>query len=89
MADVWRSSVHLRYARSESFQQFPAVADRNAKAIKVRIRQLADDFNIDVILGKALGVLGHAELFEPVRNLLALRRTSRASCDAPVEHYPN
>jgi len=37
--------------------------------------------NINTILGKALLVLGHAELFEPFRNLLhrvaALRRASR------------
>jgi hypothetical protein len=26
--------------------------------------------DIDPVLGKGLGVLGHAELFEPVRNLL-------------------
>ena len=34
--------------------------------------QLADRFdgNIDPVLNKALGVLGHAEFFEPVSNLL-------------------
>jgi hypothetical protein len=28
------------------------------------------DRYIDLVLSKTLGVLGHAELFEPVRNLL-------------------
>jgi hypothetical protein len=42
---------------------------------------MMEDGGIDVVLGKALRVLGHDELFEPVRYLLhrvaALRRTSR------------
>jgi hypothetical protein len=31
---------------------------------------MPQDRDIDVVLDKALGVLGHAEFFEPVRNLL-------------------
>ena len=34
------------------------------------IGQVGQNRGIDVVLGKALRVLGHAELFEPVRNLL-------------------
>jgi hypothetical protein len=34
------------------------------------IGQTAEYRDIDIVLGKALGMLGHAELFEPVRNLL-------------------
>ena len=49
---------------------FSAMPDGHAKSIKVLVRQLAENLNIDVVLGKALRVLGHAELFEPVRNLL-------------------
>ena len=44
--------------------------DRHAKPIEVLVRQLAENLDIDVVFGKALGVLGHAELFEPVCNLL-------------------
>ena len=33
-------------------------------------------------------VLGHAELFEPVPDLLHCGAASRASCDVPGEHYP-
>jgi hypothetical protein len=43
--------------------------------LEVLIRQVTEDRNIDPILGKTLRVLGHSELFEPVRNLL--------HCDAP------
>ena len=47
--------------------------DGHAKPIEVLVRQLAQDLDIDVVLSKTLGVLGHAELFEPVRNLLLNR----------------
>jgi len=40
-----------------------------AKPIKVLIRQLSEATKIDVVLGKALRILGQAELFELVRNL--------------------
>ena len=40
------------------------------KAIKVRVRQLTEDFNVDIVFGELLRIFGHADLFEPVRNLL-------------------
>ena len=46
------------------------MAERDAKLFEVLIGQIGKDGEIDVVLGKTLGVLGHAELFEPVRNLL-------------------
>jgi len=36
----------------------------------VLIGQMAKDGKIDIVVGKDLSVLGHAEFFEPVRNLL-------------------
>jgi hypothetical protein len=42
----------------------------NADLLKILIRQVAQNSEIDIVLGKALGVLRHAELFEPVRYLL-------------------
>jgi hypothetical protein len=42
---------------------------------------------IDPILGKALGVLGHAELFEPVRNLLHCGALSHARATYPIEEF--
>ena len=44
--------------------------DGHAKPIEVPVRQFTQDLDIDIVLSKTLGVLGHAELFEPVRNLL-------------------
>jgi hypothetical protein len=36
----------------------------------VSLGQVGENGNIDSVLNKAVGVLGHAELFEPVRDLL-------------------
>src|SRR5215471_2306653 len=44
--------------------------ERNSKPLKVLIRQLKKNVDLNALFGKALGVLGHAEFFEPVRNLL-------------------
>ena len=49
---------------------FPPVTQRNAKLFEVLIGQVTEDRGIDVARGKALRVLGHAELFEPVPDLL-------------------
>jgi hypothetical protein len=42
----------------------------HAKPIKVLVRQLAENFDIDVVLSKSLSVLPETELLKPVRNLL-------------------
>ena len=34
------------------------------------ISQMAKDGKINIVIGKGLSILGHAELFEPVLNLL-------------------
>jgi hypothetical protein len=34
------------------------------------ISQMGKSRDIDPVVGKALGVLGHAEVFKPIRNLL-------------------
>jgi hypothetical protein len=44
--------------------------EQDADVFQVLIRQMREYREINSILGKPLGVLGHAELFEPVRNLL-------------------
>jgi hypothetical protein len=43
---------------------------RDAKPLKVLIRQLRKNVDLYTLFGKPIGVLGNAELFEPVRNLL-------------------
>ena len=52
-------------------QQLAAMAERrNTDLFEVLIRQVTQDREIDIVFGKALGVLGHAELFEPVHDLM-------------------
>jgi hypothetical protein len=43
---------------------------RNTNLFEVLIGQVTQDREINIVLGKALGILGQAELFEPVRDLL-------------------
>jgi hypothetical protein len=50
---------------------------QDADIFEVLIRQMRERRNINPVLGKALGVLGHAELFEPVGNLLHCRKSPR------------
>ena len=49
------------------------------RSIEVLIRQFAENVDIDVALGKALRILGHAELFEPICNLLHRAKPTRPS----------
>ena len=44
--------------------------EQDADVLEVLIGQMAEYRDIDSVLGKALRILRHAELFEPVRNLL-------------------
>jgi hypothetical protein len=43
---------------------------RDAKLFEVLIGQMAEDGNINIVFGKTLNVRGHAELFEPICNVL-------------------
>ena len=43
---------------------------RDANLFQVLIGQIRQDREIDIVINKVLGILGHAELFEPVRDLL-------------------
>ena len=51
-------------------QHFAPIAEKNAQLLQVLIGQIGQDREINAVFGKALRVLGHAELFEPVRHLL-------------------
>ena len=46
------------------------MSERDAKPIKVLVGQFVENIDVDVVVGKGLRVLGHAELFEPIRNPL-------------------
>jgi hypothetical protein len=45
----------------------------DANLFEVLIGQVAPNFEINIVLSKAMGVLGHAEFFEPIPNLLHRR----------------
>jgi hypothetical protein len=60
------------------------VAERgHTHLFQVLIGQITEDREIDVVLGKTLRVLGHAEFFEPIRNLL--HRRPRADLPATTK----
>ena len=63
--DVGAAPASSAIARN-IFRRCPS---ENTKLFEVLIGQVAKDGDINVVLGKALRVLGHAERFEPVRNL--------------------
>ena len=60
---------------AERGKHFHPVPKRNSEIFKVLIGQLRKNRKINTVLGKAPGVLGHAELLEPVRNVLHRSRT--------------
>ena len=49
------------------------MAKKDPDVHKVLISQMGENRDIDAVIGKGFRVLGHAELFEPVRNLLHLQ----------------
>jgi hypothetical protein len=44
--------------------------EKDADVLKVLIGQVAERLGSNAVFGKTLDVLGHAEFFEPARNLL-------------------
>ena len=53
-------------------QYFTAITEQDVQSFQVLTREIGNDAEINSIFDKTLRVLGHAELFEPVRNLLHL-----------------
>src|SRR5215469_14671657 len=51
-------------------QHFQPVPKRDAEIFEMLLGQVGKNGNIDLVFGKALSVLGHAEIFEPLLNLL-------------------
>src|SRR5262245_30473423 len=63
----------------------------NANLFEVLIGQVAQNSEVNIVLGKRLNVLGHTELLEPIRNLLhrsAPEYLSLASASAGWCVYP-
>ena len=49
------------------------MAEQDAHILEVLVSQMRQHRDIDAVLGEALAVLGQAEFFEPIRNLLHRR----------------
>ena len=62
--------------------------EQDADVLEVLIGQMAESRDINAVLSKALRVLGHAELFEPVRNLLHCGAPSATVVTASAPRYP-
>ena len=82
-------SEQRRQARAIARSIFRRCPSENAEVLEVLIGQIAEDRDIDVVLGKALRVLGHAERFEPVRNLLHRGPVACASGSPAGTVYPS
>ena len=54
-------------------EQFTPMPERNADVLEILIRQMPEYGNVDFVIDKTVRILGHAKLFEPVRNLLHRR----------------
>jgi len=46
------------------------MSKRDAYVLEILIGQIPKGTNVNIVFGKALGVLGHSQLLEPVRNFL-------------------
>ena len=77
---------HLQAPQSHATSS--ADAERDTKLPEVLIGQVAKNRDVNVAFGKALRVLGHAELFEPLRNLLHRGPVAYASGWAVRGVYP-
>ena len=55
------------------------MSERDPYILEVLVGEMTEHRDIDLVLGKALRVLGHAELFEPARNLLRCGAAMRGS----------
>src|SRR5262245_17481793 len=51
-------------------EDLAAMPQQNAQVLQILFRQIADDGEVDRVVGEALGVLGQAELSEPLCNPL-------------------
>jgi hypothetical protein len=53
------------------------MSERDAYVLEILIGQIPKGTNVNIIFGKALGVLGHPQLIKPIRNFLHRGRAQR------------
>src|SRR5215831_3620756 len=56
--------------RCDGRKHYPPMPEQDTDVLEVLISQMRESRDTDPVFGKALRILGHAELFEPVCNLL-------------------
>ena len=70
ITDLFRYGGGRASKRRDGREHYPPMSEQNTCVFEVLIGQIAKRRNIYAIFGKTLRVLGHAEPFKPVRNLL-------------------
>jgi hypothetical protein len=68
----WRGGFGRCRSRklADGREYYPPMPEQDPDIFKVLIGQMGQCRDVNSILSKALRILGHAELFEPIRNLL-------------------
>jgi hypothetical protein len=74
-----RRCLDSTYKRRNRRQHLSSMPERNADILEVLIGEMAKHRYINLVLGKALRVLGHAEFFKPLHNL--------RQCGTPPTHF--
>jgi hypothetical protein len=67
-------------------ENLPPVPEWNTDFPKVLICEMAENGNVNLVLGKALSVLPETEPFEPVRNLLHRRPSTDLTLSVLDQH---
>jgi hypothetical protein len=67
----WHGSRGCRCGKLlDSSKHYPPMSEQHTDVFEVLIGQMAECCKTNAVFSKTLGVIGHAELLEPVRNLL-------------------
>ena len=66
-------TMSVSFELSDRTQDFATITEDDAQFLQVLIGQVGKDREINAVFGKTQSVRGHAELFEPVSNLLHWR----------------
>jgi hypothetical protein len=82
-----RRSLDGTYKHRNRRQHLSSMPKQDPDVLEVLISQMGKSRDIDPVVGKALGVLGHAELIEPVRNLLHCGAPSQRTLRCSMRRY--
>ena len=80
--------MSVSFELSDRTQDFATITEDDAQFLQVLIGEVSKDREINAVLCKTLRVLGHAELFEPVSNLLHWRPPADLAPSVPDRQEP-